>query len=464
MTTIKFEASQSWRKEVPKPGPAGSFHLPVPVTFTLKNGLKVYVIHDGGLPILTATMVTRAGGETNPSDKPGLADFTASMLSEGTTTRTATQIAEDAEKLGTQVGVFASMDGTNAGVTVLTSHGDAALDLLADVLLHPAFHSDDLERMRKQRLVRIQQESDSVGAIAQRVGLKLLYGNQPYGFTTSGTLDSVKGFTAEELKAFWSSHYGPSDSALVLAGDVTEAEARKLAEKHFGAWTGEAKSEVTLPPAPAAPALKIVIVDKPGSPQTSLTAFGIGLPRSTPDLLPLTLMNYTLGASFGSRINMNLREVHGYTYGARSGYALYREGGAFTAGGLVKTDVTAPAAKELMLELRRIQTEPPTEAELKMAREASIQSIPAQFETTNASASAITSIFLYHRPLDYFATLPERYRAVTPAEVEKAAKMEVHPENLLILAVGDKAKIDAGLKEANIAPIEYADPSGNLLP
>jgi zinc protease len=459
-----FETAQNWRKEVPKPGPQGAFHLPEPVTFSLKNGLKVYVMRDASLPIVTAAMVTRAGGETNPADKPGLADFTASMLAEGTASRTATQIAEDAEKLGTKVGVSASMDGTNADVTVLTSHGDAALGLLADVLLHPAFHEEDLERMRKQRMVRIQQESDSVGAIAQRVGLKLLYGDQPYGFTTSGTVDSVKGFTAEELKAFWAAHYGPADSALVLAGDVTEAEAKTMAEKYFGAWSGEAKSEVKLPAAPAAPSLKVVIVDKPGAPQTGLVAYGIGLPRSTPDLPALTLMNYTLGGSFGSRINMNLREEHGYTYGANSRYALYREGGAFTAGGLVKTDVTAPAAKELMAELRKIQTTPPTEAELKAARDASIQSIPAQFETTDASASAVVSIFLYNRPLDYFSKLPEKYRAVTPAEVEAAAKADVHPENLLIIAAGDKSKIEAGLKEANIAPVVYADPSGNLLP
>jgi zinc protease len=161
---------------------------------------------------------------------------------------------------------------------------------------------------------------------------------------------------------------------------------------------------------------------------------------------------------------MNLREEHGYTYGANSRYSLYRGGGAFQAGGLVKTDVTAAAAKELMAELRKIQTTPPTEAELKAARDASIQSIPASFETTYASASAITSIFLYNRSLDYFSKLPEKFRAVTPADVEAAAKSEVHPENLLIIAAGDKSKIEAGLKEANIAPVVYADALGNLLP
>jgi len=462
--TEKFEEEQNWRKTVPSPGPAPTFHLPVPVTFSLKNGLKVYLVRDTNLPILSATLVSRAGGEANPADKPGLSDLTASMLSEGTETRTSTQIAEAAEALGTHVGVGASMDGTNAGVTVLTSHSDAALDLLSDVLLHPAFHPDDLESIRKQRIVRIQQEADSPQAVAQRVGLKLLYGDTPYGFTNTGTVDSVKGLTREELQAFWAAHYGPGDSALIFAGDVTEAEARRLAEKHFGGWTGTAKSEVSLPPAPAPPVEKVVVVDRPGSPQTALFAFGLGVPRSTPDLLALQLMNYTLGGSFGSRINMNLREVHGYTYGANSRFSLYRAGGPFIAGGLVKTDVTAPAAKEMMMELNRIGTEPPTESELKMARDASIQSIPAQFETTGATAGAMSSIFLYNRPLDYYATLPAAFAKVMPEEVETAAKSRVHAGNLLIVAVGDKAKIDSGLKEVNLAPIEYADPSGNLLP
>ena len=442
----EFETAQDWRKTPPKAGPELTFHLPVPATFTLKNGLQVYLVHDGNLPVLSAAVVSRAGGETNPADKPGLADFTASMLAEGTATRTSAQIAEEAQRLGTRIGVFASMDGTNAGVTVLTNHADGALELLSDVLLHPAFKDDDLERIRKRRMLSIQQEGDSAGAIAQRVGPRLLYGDTPYGFTASGTVDSVKAITRQEMQDFWANHYGPGDSALVLAGDVSEAEARKLAEKYFGAWSGPAKGEVNLPAPPAEPSLKVVLVDKSGSPQTALFAYGLGVPGTVPDLPALRVMNYTLGGSFGSRINMNLREVHGYTYGANSRYALYREGGPFIAGGLVKTDVTAPAAKELLTELRRIQTELPTPEELKMAKDASIQSIPGQFQTMDATAGAMSSIFLYKRPLDYYSKLPDAYRAVTAEDVAKAAQADVHPDHLIIVAVGDKAKIEPARK------------------
>ena len=461
--TPAFEAEQDFRKTVPAPGPALSFHLPVPTTFTLKNGLKVYLIQDSNLPVLAATLVSRAGGEANPAAKPGLASFTATMLGEGTIRYSATQLAEAAERVGTRVSPFAGMDSSIASVSVLTTHADAALDLLADVIQHPSFKDADIERIRKQRVLGIQQEADNVSAIAGRVGPRLLYGDQPYGFTPSGTTASVEAITSGDLKDFWASHYGPADSALVFAGDIKEPEARELAEKHFGNWTGTASGEVTLPPPPPPPTTRLILVDKPGSPQTALSAIDLGVARTTPDFEAIQEMNYTLGGSFASRINMNLREVHGYTYGARSGFTAYREGGPFTAGALVKTDVTAPATKELLLELNRILTSPANPAELKMAKDALVQSIPAQFETTAATAAAMSSIFIYNRPLDYYAKLPAAYTAVTPDDIQRVAKSTIHPSHFIILAVGDKSKIETPLKELNIAPIEYADPLGNII-
>ncbi|MBB5058612.1 zinc protease [Granulicella aggregans] len=461
--TPDFEKAQDWRKTVPKPGPELAFHLPVPTTFTLKNGLKVYLIEDSNLPVVAATIVSRAGSEANPTDKPGLASFTASMLGEGTELRTSTQLAEAAERLGTRVGVGAGMDSASGGISVLSNHADAALDLLADVVERPAFRTEDIDRIRKQRLIGIQQESDNVGAIAQRVIPHVLYGDQPYGFTGSGTTASVEGISHDELKSFWAGHYGPADSALIFAGDIKEREARELAEKHFGAWTGAATGAVTLPKAPAAPTPAVIIVDKPGSPQSALLAAGLGVPRTSPDLEAIQVLNYTLGASFASRINMNLREVHGYTYGARSGFSLYREGGPFTAGGLVKTDVTAAAAKELDSELRRILTVPPNDAEMKSAKDALVQSIPALFETTAATAGAMSSIFLYDRPLDYYSKLPERYTMVNLGDVVRVSKETIHPDQLVYVIVGDKTKIEQSLKDLNLAPIEYRDALGNVV-
>jgi zinc protease len=456
-----FEEQQNWRKTVPAAGPAVAFSLPTPKTFTLKNGLQVYVVEDKQLPVLSAGVISRAGSENNTAAQAGLATLTAALLNEGTKTRNATQLAEDTESIGARMATGASMDAANASITVLSNNTDAGLDLLSEVVQHPAFNPDDLERIRKQRLVGIAQESDSAIATARRVGPRLLYGDQPYGESPIGTVESVRSLTRDDITSFYSSHYGSADSALVLAGDVSLEEAKRLAERYFGTWTGTASADVTLPPAPAPPTLRIALVDKPGAPQTALVVYGLGVPVTTPDLQAIQVMNYTLGGAFASRINMNLREVHGFTYGANSIFATYRDGGAFYAGGLIKTDVTAPATQQLMLEIKRIQTEPPTEAELKEAKIARIQSLPGQFETSNATASAMVSIFLYKRPLDYYATLPASYLAVTPQDVERVAKADVHPNHLIIVAVGDRSKIEPSLKELNLAPIEYVDATGN---
>jgi zinc protease len=455
-----FEEQQNWRKNVPPAGPVTAFRLPVPKTFTHKNGLSVYVVENKELPVLSASLITRAGSENNAPAQAGLATLTAVLLNEGTQTRSATQLANDTESIGARILTSATMDGASATINLLSNNADAGLDLLSDVVQHPAFKPEDLERIRKQRLVGIAQESDSALATARRVGPRLLYGDQPYGESLVGTLESVRAITHNDITSFYAGHYGSADSALIFAGDISLDEAKRLTERYFGKWTGTASAAVTLPPAPEPPSLRIAIVDKPGAPQTALFAYGLGIPITTPDLQAVNVMNYTLGGAFASRINMNLREVHGYTYGARAIFSTYRDGGPFFAGGLVKTDVTGPAAQQLMLELRRIQTEPPTPAELKQAKDSRIQSLPGQFETVEATSTAMSSIFLYKRPLDYYATLPAAYLAVTPEAVERVAKSDVHPDHLIIVAVGDRTKIEPSLKELNLAPIEYVDPSG----
>ena len=461
--TPEFEAAQSWRKTMPKAGPPVTVHLPVPQTFMLANGLKVYVVPEPSLPILSASLVTRAGGDNNSTDKAGLASLTAQVMGEATTTRDLTQLAEAQERIGTRIGVLAGMDSASASMTVLTNHTGEGLDLLADVLQHPAFNDADLDRLRRQRLIGIQQETDNVQAIATRVAPKLLYGDQPYGVSATGTTESITGLTRADVTGFYAAHFGPADSGLVFVGDITVLQARKLAERYFGKWTATTSAPAMVPPPPAPPATHIVIVDKPGAPQTSLLAVGFGVPANSPDLQTISVMNYVLGGSFASRINMNLREVHGYTYGANSQYQSYRMGGNFAAGGLVRTDITGPAAKELMYEIKRFPTTPPTEVELTAAKDARVQSLPGLFETDGAIAGSIGGIFLYNRPLDYFATLPAKYRAVTSADVERVAKQDIHPDQLIIVAAGDRAKIEPQLKEADLGSVEVRDINGKLV-
>ena len=470
--TPEFEASQEWRKTQPAAGPELTFHLPVPKTFALKNGMKVYFVENKNLPVLSVQYVARAGAENNPASKGGLSALTSGLMTEATTTRDVTKLAEDEERIGITLGGGgggrgggggASLEDASVGFTATTNNADAAFELLADVVEHPAFHDEDFDRLKKQRVVAISQQADSVQAIAGLVGPMLLYGNQPYGLAPGGTADSVKGISQADVTSFYAAHYGPADSALSLAGDVSEAEAKRLAEKYFGSWSSSASSGVTIPPAPAPPTRHIVIIDKPGSPQTALYAFGLGLPNTTPDLQALQVMNYTLGGSFGSRINMNLREQHGYTYGVNSQYATYRQGGSFIAGGLVRTNITGEAAKELMYEIQRFPSTPPSAAELKAAKDARIQSIPGQFETDAATAAAMSLIFINNRPLDYYSMLPDKYKAVTATDVTRVAKEDVHPDNVIILAVGDRAVIEPGLKADGLGPIEVRTVTGELV-
>jgi zinc protease len=457
-----FETAQNWRKDPPKAGPPPQLHLPVPKTFALKNGLKVYLVEEHTLPVISAALVDLAGGEENPADKPGLAAFTARMLTEGTSSRNSVELADDVDSIGAQLLATATVDRAGASIGALSNNTDAAFALLSDVSLHPAFKAEEVERIRKQTLVAIQQEGDQPVATVLRVGRKVLYGDHPYGYRDIGTTASVKAITREELQGFWSEHYAPGNAALFLAGDLTEAAARQLVEKDFGGWTasGEAKA-AQIPQVPAAPTRRVVIVDKPGSPQTMLGAFGLGVPRSTPDYPAVNVMNSVMGGLFSSRVNMNLREKNGYTYGAFSEFFFNRGGGPFLAGARVRTDVTGPAARELFVELNRMRTDPATDDELRLAKENALRSLPGNFETVAETAGLMSEIFTYGLPVNYYQTLPLQYAAVTAAEVEKAAEDHVHPESLIVVAVGDRATIQPQLEKLNLGPIELRDESGD---
>jgi zinc protease len=458
-----FEASQDWRKSKPEPGPAPAIHLPAPQEFTLENGLKVLLVENHALPVLSAEIVSRAGSVNDPPEKSGLATLTSEVMSDGTVSRDLTQLATDEERIGTHVTTGAGMESGVASIDVLTANIAEGMALLADVVEHPGFRADDVDRRCKQRLVGIAQETDNVQSMSRRVGPELVFGDEPYGRTGTGTVETVGSVTPADISSFYAGHYGSRNSALILAGDVTRAQAEGIAREFFGNWTATTTPAPAIPAAPAPQPTRVVIVDKPGAPQTALVAFGLGVPANSPDDEALTVMNYTLGGGFASRINMNLREVHGYTYGASSGFTEYTDGGLFTAGALVRTDVTAAAAKELMGEVRNFPVKPSTEEELAAAKEATVRSLPGRFETNASVVRAIDSIFLYSRPLDYYTNLPAKYLSITQVDIAHVAQQHLHPDQLVIVAAGDRVKIEPGLKDAGLGPVEVRDIGGKLV-
>ncbi|HYL12675.1 MAG TPA: pitrilysin family protein [Terriglobales bacterium] len=460
-TVASTMPDEPWRKTAPQAGAPSRLSLPVPASFKLSNGLTVLLVEQHKLPVVAAHLVVLTGSDANPVSKPGLASFTAAMLSEGTNHRGAPQIADDAAQIGSSVASTSTSDFSSVSIRVLRQNLAPALDLLSDVSMNPKFDPVEIERIRKQRLTDILQIKDEPVRLAVGAFLKEVYGpGHPYGYREVGTAESNASIAREDMVNFWKKGYVPGNSALVLAGDLTTEEARTLAERYFGNWKGDTSKHMP-PPVDAKTSKTIYIVDKPAAPQTFVLAGGVGVPRSSPDYVPIEVMNNALGGLFSSRINMNLREEHGYTYGAFSVF-LYRRGpGIFGAGGGIRTDVTAPAVGEIFKELERIRSAPLTADELKLAKDSFSLSLAGLFETSERTARTVGDLFTYDLPLDYYQVLPAKINAVGSEDVQRVATRYVHPDTSIVVAVGDRNKIEPELKKLSLGPIEMIDYDGN---
>ncbi len=457
-------ADAPWREKPPAPGPAVALHLPVPEQFKLSNGLTVLYNERPGLPLVAVSLVFGRGSGANPIEDPGLASFTARMLQQGSTTRSALQIADQAANLGTTIETRASLDSSRIGTESLTRNFPEVLELLANVVLHPAFPQAEIDRVRSERLAALVQEKDDPFSVASRVSSAALYGPKyTYGYPDIGTAESLKNVKRDDLLHFWQQNYLPSDAALILTGNMKLAELKPLLEKEFAEWKGGKAPALTLG-APQASDAKLILVNRPGAPQTTLLFFSLGAARSTPDYAQLEVMNSELGGLFSSRINMNLREEHGYTYGAGSFFSYHVAPGPFVVYSDVRTDATAPATTEVFKELRRMRDTLMTPEELKSAKDSIAQSLPARFEHAAETVGTFAEIYVYDLPLDYYSQLPAQLYAVTAEQAQAAAQKYFQLDKITVLAVGDRAKIEAGMKELNLGKMEIRDTNGKVVP
>ena len=297
--------------------------------------------------------------------------------------------------------------------------------------------------------------------LAIKVFFDAVYGSShPYGYTDVGTEESNRAMTQDLLRQFYRDGYCAANSALVVAGDIAESELRALAEKYFGSWQATG-SDAGIPAVSGNPARRIVIVDRPEAPQTVLRIGHVGVARSSPDYVGIEVMNTALGGLVSSRINLNLRETHGYTYGASSAFVFRRGAGPFLIGTSVRTDVTAPAVVEIFHEIQRMREGILTLEELATAKDSIARSLPSLFETTPESASSIGQLFVHNLPLDYYHDLPKEIERISAAGVQHIAWKYLRPEEMVIVAVGDRGKIEPELAQLNLGPIEYRDSSGN---
>ncbi|MGE5323680.1 MAG: M16 family metallopeptidase [Actinomycetota bacterium] len=460
-----FLATQEWRRDVPKRGPASQISLPVPEAFKLGNGLSVLLVERHDLPVITADLFTLSGSAENPPEEPGLAAFTAKMLEAGTTKRSALQIAADTEQIGAQISTGSTADWSGILMRCLKQNVDGAFDLLSDLALHPAFAPADVERVRNEQLTLLLEDRDNPTDVALRAFYQAAYGDKhPYGHMELGTSESVKKVTREDLVRFWKTGYIPSKAVLAITGDMTQAEARALAEQYFGSWKGGKSKPTVPPPFPGKVTRQVLIVDRPGAPQTALVVGGIGVPRSSPDYIPTEIMNTILGGLVSARLNMNLREKHGYTYAAFSQFVYRRGPGPFFARTSVRADVTIPALQQLFYELNRIRTDPLSPDEVQHAKDAMSRSLPERFQTTQQTSRSIADLFIYSLPLDFFRSLPDKIRAVDVAAVRLAAEKHIQPNSTVVVAVGDRNKIESGIKEMNLGKIEIVNTNGRKQP
>jgi zinc protease len=455
-----INADEPWRNAPPKPGPARTLTIATPQSTQLANGLTIILSQREGLPIVAANLVVKTGSDANPAEKPGLANFTAAMLDEGTTTRNALQIADDLAQLGATIGIGSTMDATSASAESLKHTFPQTLDLLADVIVRPSFPAEEIERQRASRLAQLVQQRENPAALAGKIMAGALYGaRHPYGYTEIGTEASVKAMTRDDMVTFWKQNFVPNNAALVVAGNISMAELKPLAEKAFGSWQRGAPVRAALA-SPTTTTAKVIIVDKPGAQQTELRVAAVGLPRSTPDFQAIQVMNAALGGLFSSRINMNLREEHGYSYGAFSQFVFRKGPGPFLAGGGVRTDATAASVTEILKEIRSMSEKPMTADELTKAKDSMARSLPGAFERSDVAAASFSNVYIYDLGLDYFAKYADRVNAVTSEQALAVAKKYLVPEKLVVIAIGDRAKIEPELKKLNLGAVEVRDAEG----
>jgi len=445
------------RSKVPALGPPPKVSLPPIVTRQLPNGLKLMVVEQHELPLADFVLVVGSGGTMDPATKGGVANLTSGMLTEGTTSRSALEIADQVAFLGIGLNAGSSWDAATVNLHTPTSQLDSALALFSDVVLHPAFRTEDFERVKKNRLTALVQLKDRPTAIADQAYAAILYGgSHPYGHNLLGTEASITGMTTADVQSFYRTNFIPNNSTLIVVGDVTADQVEKKISALLGGWQRGTVSPFQFSDAPKAGATTVYLIDKPGAAQSSFRIGAIGVPRSTKDYFALSVMNTILGGTFTSRLMQNLRETHGYTYGARSRFDMRRSAGPFTASAEVVAAKTDSGLVEFMKELNAIRDTVPT-VELNKAKRFLQLSLPGDFETTQQIANQLIPVVLYGLPLDYYNNYVANIEAITQADVQRVARQYINPSSLAIVIVGDRKNIEAGLKAVNAGPITIRD-------
>jgi len=442
------------RSKPPALGPVNRLTLPQIQKRTLANGLAVWLVESHEVPLVQVNLLVQAGSSDDPAGQFGVASMTAAMLDEGAGTRSSLEIADAVEFLGANLSTNASFDASAVRLNVPVRQLAQALPLMADVALRPTFPASELDRLRQERLTAIIQARDDPAAVIGPAFARVVFGtSHRYGTGAVGTSATIKAFTPAQLKAFHAAMYRPGNATLIVAGDVTMATIMPLLEKAFGAWAAEAPvSRTAVPAATQLTARRITLVDMPKAEQSQVRIGWVGVARNTPDYFALEVLNTILGGSFTSRLNQNLREEHGYTYGASSRFDMRLSAGPFLAGAGVQTDKTSESLHEFFKELDGIGA-PINAEELTKAKNYLALSFPGDFETIGDLAARLEELAVYKLPDNYYNQYVQNIQAVTAAQVQKAAATYIQPGKFAVVVAGDLKRIEPGVKALNLGPM-----------
>jgi zinc protease len=443
------------RSVPPAPGPVRAFDFPVVRRQRLENGFALLTARHGDLPIVTAELILDAGAGLEVEHQAGLAHLTAHALETGTATRSAERIAWELEYLGVELEVHASWDAVILGITVPRERLEPAFDLFADLVLRPSFPAEQVERLRDEQLAELLQRTKEPRALANDMAAGFIFPpDVPFARPLTGTAAAVAALDRDQVQTFFQENYAANRAALLLVGDIDAGVAEALARRHFAAWAPGGGAAMDFDVRGAVDRTTVFVVDRPGAVQSEIRIGHVGLDRQHPDYFPLVVLNTVLGGAFTSRLNMNLRERNGFTYGVQSGFAFRRRPGPFSIQTAVATDVTARAVEEVLREVETLRREPAAEEEIASAREYLTGVLPLELQTTGQLASRLADIVIHQLPEDYFRHHRERIAAVTAEDVLRVAREHLAVDRMAIVVVGAAAEIVQPLEALNAGPVE----------
>lgn len=433
--------------------------LPKAYETKLSNGLQVVVLEQHKLPTFTMQMVVLSGGLSDPADQHGAAQYTASLLREGTKTRNSRQIAEQTDSLGASLSANSGLSALISSVSSsgLTENFDKIMELFADVVLNPSFPADELNKLKTRAISQLRLQRAQPGFLANEMFAKVMYGSHPAS-RVSLNAGEIQKLTPDVLQKFHATNYRPNNAIFAIVGDVNPAEIVAKLEKTFGSWQRGDVPPTNIPKANETGPTKIYVIDRVPSVQTNLVLGNLSIERTDPDYFALDVMNQVVGGGASARLFLNLREDKGYTYGAYSGVSAFKYRGTFRANTEVRTEVTKGSMDELMYELKRIRDERVAQDEFDRARRTIVGGFALQLESPGALLNNIITQKIYGLPADYWDTYPQKIAAITQDDVQRVARKYLDPSRLQIVAVGDASKITNVLKQ--YGTVEIYDTEG----